>query len=100
MVSIREARGPYTVNAGSSKNIPTGKLFDDSEVERASCIAEALDGLTIQEATDLLERFKEYLNLSVFSSKMENLPTGVYRVGNTAHIQREGEITSILTTCG
>ena len=66
MISIKEALGPSTILQGP-KQIFTGKLFAENEQERASCIAKGLEGLTIQEATDLLDRFKIYLLQSVFS---------------------------------
>lgn len=65
VISIKDAVGPYTISEGP-KQVFTGKLFAEDEQERAFCIAKGLEGLTIQEATDLIDRFKIYLLQSVF----------------------------------
>ena len=44
-----------------------GRLFAGENVERASQIVEALEGLTIREAQDLLERVKIHLLNSIIS---------------------------------
>ncbi len=71
MVPIKEAGGPdvYQKHNGAKK-IFIGKLFGEDEEERATCIAKALNGMTVQEATDLLERFKVYLLQSIFSPEI------------------------------
>lgn len=71
MVSIENALGPTTATrVGDTKEFFIGRLFDKDETERATCIAKGLNGLTIQEATDLLDRFKVYLLQSVFSPEI------------------------------
>lgn len=60
MVSIIEAKN------GTYEEI-NGKLFTQNEIKRATTIAEQLDGLTIEEADQLLEKMKVYLRQSVFS---------------------------------
>lgn len=72
MVSIEKALGPDLVTPipENSKKILAGKLFSEDEKERASCIAKGLEGLTIQEAADLLDRFKVYLLQSIFSPEI------------------------------
>jgi len=54
VVSIKEALGPSTILQGPKQTF-VGKLFAEDEQERASYIAKGLEGLTIQEAADLLD---------------------------------------------
>lgn len=69
MVSIENAKGPDVCTQGP-KEVFLGKLFSEDEKERASYIAKGLENLTIQEAENLLDRFKIYLYQSVFSPKI------------------------------
>lgn len=65
MVSIENAKGPAVCTQGP-KEVFTGKLFSEDEKERASYIAKGLENLTVQEAENLLDRFKCYLHQTVF----------------------------------
>lgn len=63
MVSIKEAKS-YPENAIEEH---CGKLFNDNEIERATTIARELNGLTIEEANQLLDKMKVYITQSIFS---------------------------------
>lgn len=71
MVRISQAKGPATyrpVNESGERYI--GSLFGTGELNRASQIVKALEGMTIQEADDLLDRVKCYLTQSVFTPNL------------------------------
>ena len=59
MVSVKEANGEKIYETGSvSRYAP---LFRENEVERAEIIANALRGLTIVSAQELLKKMEKYI---------------------------------------